>query len=543
MPKAATFTILTTLNKTEAVTPNLRRLPRASAGACGISLEGIRALFDDFKKNNVGLHSFMLVKNGTVAFESYSEPFSENDTHSVYSISKSFLSVALGFAFKEGLLSENTLFTDVFPKYKNTRDGYLKKLSVYDLVSMRSGKRLSVLMKKSDDWLDDFANAPWDFEPGTDFRYVNENYYVLSEMLCTLSGVSLTEYLTPRLFEPLGIEPPFWETSPKGYEAGGWGLHLKTEDIAKFVLCCQNGGEIFGKRVIDEEYIKKATSKLSETKGSQRKKDSMAGYGYGFWQCENKYADFRCEGMYSQYAISLKAFGACIVTTSTCADLQLTLDVLYRHLEEVFSGADGEELPSLEGEKPTCSAREPKLEKEISGSTYKIKRKRFLKRIGREVSVFPMQTIYFAKEKGGNIDNVRFDFCDGKVYFSWNEHKVFNNKIACGMNGEWGISEMSLGEVRLKVYSSARWLDGEKLEITVLPVGEAALRKFTFRFSGKKIYMYPEARPSLSENSKSVGETIKCVLPGAYFKMWVDILVPKVTRILQPVHKGTKKQS
>lgn len=541
MPKAATFTTLMISNKQS---PNIRsthRLPRISAGECGVSLSGINNLLEDFKNNNVSLHSFMLLKDGAVAFECYAYPFSEDDTHSVYSVSKSILSIALSFALNEGLLSLDTRFVDVFPKYKSTRDKCLKKLSVYDLISMRSGKRLSVLMKKSDDWVDDFAGAPWDFEPGTDFRYVNENYYVLSEMLCTLSGMSLTEYLTPRLYEPLGIEPPFWETSPKGYEAGGWGIHLKTEDIAKLVLCCQNDGVYEGKQVIDAEYIKKATSKLSETSGSQRKPDSRAGYGYGFWQCENKYADFRLEGMYSQYAISLKAFNACIVTTSTCADLQLTLDVLWRHLEELFEGEnDTKKFFELPSELPRKSERRKETEERISGSLYKIKRKRFLKRIGREVSVFPMQTIYFAKEKGGNIDNVRFDFEKDRLYFSWNEHKVFDNKIACGLNGQWEISEMTLGEVKLRVYSYARWLDDEKLEITVLPVGEAALRRFVFKFSGDRITFYPDAKPSLRENSRSVGETIKCVLPGAYFKMWVDILVPKVTSILQPPHKGKK---
>ncbi len=546
MLKKSIFTTLMILNKSCNEARKSYRLPRASAGACGISAKGISNLFEDFENNNVRLHSFMLVKDGAVAYESYSAPFGENDTHSVYSISKSFLSVALSFAIDEGLLSENTLFTDIFPEYKKKKDKYLAKLSVYDLISMRSGKRLSVLMKKSDDWVADFVSAPWDFEPGTDFRYVNENYYVLSEMICKLSGCSLTEYLTPRLYEPLGIDTPFWETSPKGYEAGGWGLHLKTEDIAKFVLCCQSGGVFEGNRIINEEYIKKATSKISGTAGSQRKADSKAGYGYGFWQCENKYADFRCEGMYSQYAVSLKVFNACIVTTSTCADLQRTLDVLWRHIEELFNDSPEEcnvKMPSLADERISKPQRSLEEEKRISGSVYTVKRKRFLKRIGREVSVFPTQTIYFAKEKGGNIDNVRFDFCDDRLYFSWNEHKSFDNKITCGLNGEWEISEMSLGEIRLKVYSVARWLSASSLEITVLPVGEAALRRLVFDFSGDKFCMYPDASPSLKENSKSVGETIKCVLPGAYFKMWVDILVPKVTAILQPVHKGVRKPS
>lgn len=541
MPKTSTFTTLMILNKS-IYARDLHRLPRVSAGVCGVSLNGLNNLFEDFKSNNVRLHSFMLLKNGAVAFESYSAPFCENDIHSVYSISKSVLSIAVSFALKEGLFFLDTRFVDVFKKYENTRDRYLKKLTVYDLLSMRSGKRLSVLMKKSDDWVDDFARAPWDFEPGTDFRYVNENYYVLSEMICTLSGKTLTEYLTPRLYIPLGIETPFWETSPKGFEAGGWGIHLKTEDIAKLVLCCQNGGVFDGKEIIDGEYIKKATSKLSDTSGSQRKKDSKAGYGFGFWQCENKYADFRLEGMYSQYAVSLRAFNACIVITSTCADLQLTLDVLWKHIEEIFSGSDGDDgnVPTLSEEKIDAPKRNPSEEKRISGYVYKLKRKRFLKRIGREVSVFPMQTIYFAKEKGGNITNVRFDFCEDKLYFSWTEHDRFENKITSGLSGKWEISEMTLGEVKLRVYSVSRWIESDTLEIIVLPVGEAALRRLVFKFSKDSLTFYPDARPTLKENSKSVGETVKCVLPGAYFKMWVDILVPKVTSILQPPHKGKR---
>lgn len=517
-----------------------KALPRAKTPENAVSLKAVRRLFDEWQNENVAIHSFMLIKDGEVFAEAYMPPFKADDAHNVYSISKSFLSVAAGFALSEGALSEDTRFVDVFPEYKKRRDRYLNELTVRDLLAMRSGKHISVLKKRGRDYLKSFVRAPWAFRPGRDWRYVNENYYVLSKIICKTYGCSVNDFLKPRLYEPLGIKTPFWETSPDNTEAGGWGLHLKSEDIAKFILCCHNGGALNGRQIIPREYILKATSPLSNTSRSQRSPDSKAGYGFGFWQCAGAKDAFRCEGLYSQYAISLKEHNACVVITAGCADLQKTLDVFWKHKDSLFSpdGEACEEEPQLSPAISPEISKRTVLESRISGKTFKVKRKIFLRMLGREISFLPMQTVWFAKEPGGNIDNLRFDFCESGLSLSWSEKKQYKNKIGLAMDGTFKEGEIKLGEIKLKTLSCAKWLNESTLEAVIIPAGEVAARRFVFKFNKSKLTIIPGALPTVSENAAAIGEKIKCILPSAYFKMWVDILVPRVSRILQPKHKA-----
>ena len=159
-------------------------------------------------------------------------------------------------------------------------------------------------------------------------------------MLCKVLGESITDYLTPRLYEPLGIDVPFWEHSPEGVEAGGWGLQLKTEDIAKLILCYQNKGRYNGVQVIPEWWTKEATSYISDNSVSEKERDASAGYGCGFWRCAGMPNTYRAEGMFCQYAISFADYNACLVMTSEHSGLQETLDVIWKYMPDAFIQID-----------------------------------------------------------------------------------------------------------------------------------------------------------------------------------------------------------
>ena len=230
----------------------------------------------------------------------------------------------------------------------SANDGYeyLEKITIHHLLCMTAGKQTSIRGSKSDDWLKLFVNAKWIFEPGTSWRYVNDNYYVASKMLCKVLGESITKYLTPRLFEPLGIDVPFWEHSPDGVEAGGWGLMLKTEDIAKFILCYQNKGIYNDVQVIPEWWIKEATGFITDNSVSEKEPDASAGYGCGFWRCAGMPNTYRAEGMFCQYAISFEDYKACLIMTSEHSGLQETLDVIKQMGQ---AGTDADEIISKLG--------------------------------------------------------------------------------------------------------------------------------------------------------------------------------------------------
>ncbi len=517
----------------------------ASPEEVGVSSAVIKSMLDEMEKADVELHSLIIIRHGKVAVECYKSPLTASDTHMVYSVSKSFTATAYGFALEEGYLTKDTLFLDVFPEYRPKKeDKYLEKLRVLDLVAMTSGKRVPTKGRRYDDWIKVFVESKWDFEPNTDWRYVNDNFFILSAVISKLTKMSLTEYLTPRLFEPLGIEVPVWECSPKGIEAGGWGLFLKTEDIAKLILCYMNGGKYNNKQVIPEWWTKEATSYQNDNSSSQSKLDSKAGYGYGFWRCAGMKNTYRCEGLYSQYAIAIPDYDACVITTSSNTNLQQTLDILWKYIENAFTTEGVSSIPVLlkEDTPPKITNRQFDTEQKIEGKVYKLRKPIFLNyAAGHPVSALPMPVVYFLKEHGGNITDLSFNFNENGFTMNWSEDGNFKNSIPVSMNGEKSEGKIILGQLSYRVIADAHWVNENTLTVTIRPIAAVAKRILTFKFNGKKIAMYPDVYPGLEKKAKILGDTLKNVLKGAYFHKWIDFLVPRIKKILFPVHRGKQK--
>ena len=517
-----------------------------TAESVGIDSSVIAKMTEEMSYRGINIHSLMVLRDNKVACEAWSKPLTPETPHMVYSISKSFLATAYGFALEENKITRETRLVDIFPEIrKKKKDEFLEKLTIHHLLCMTAGKQTSIRGSKSDDWLKLFVNAKWIFEPGTSWRYVNDNYYIASKMLCKILGESITEYLTPRLFEPLGIDIPFWEHAPDGVEAGGWGLMLKTEDIAKFILCYHNNGTYNGVQVIPEWWIKEATSYISDNSVSEKEPDASAGYGCGFWRCAGMKNTYRCEGMFCQYAISFEDYNACLVMTSEHSDLQETLDVIWKYMPDAFIEPDSESQSSkisLTDKsqitiKPRCET-----EKRINGNTYKIRKCKFINFIGFPISVLPMPIVFFAKERGGNMNNLKFDFSSNGCTFSWKEDGGFKNSIFLSMNGDASFDEIVLGELKMLVRSYAYWENDKTLVLHIRPLASVAERVLKFEFNGKKIKMHPRYIPGTDEKAKKVGDKLKCILIGRWFHWWIDFLVPRVGKILNPTHYGKTKK-
>ena len=507
----------------------------------GIDSSVISEMTEEMSYRGINTHSLMIIRNNMVACEAWSEPLGPEIPHMVYSVSKSFLSTAYGFALAEGKITRETKLVDVFPELLKKRDAFLEKLSIHHLLCMTAGKQTAIRGSKSDDWLNVFAEAKWIFEPGTSWRYVNDNYYVASKMLCAVLGESITEYLTPRLYDPLGIDVPFWEHSPDGVESGGWGLMLKTEDIAKFILCYQNNGKYNGEQIIPEWWTKEATGFITDNSVSEKAPDAGAGYGCGFWRCAGMPNTYRCEGMFCQYAISFEDYNACLVMTSEHSDLQETLDVIWKYMPRAFIEPDSE--------KKTCKITLPdrtavtvpnryETEGLINGEIYNLRKCRFINFIGFPVSVLPMPIVFFAKDRGGNMNELRFCFSEKGCTFSWSEDGGFKNEIFISMNGEASFDEVIIGELKMLVRSYGFWENDKTLVMHIRPLASVSERVLKFEFSKNRIKMYPSYIPGTDEKAKKVGEKLKCILIGKWFHWWIDFLVPRVGRILNPTHYG-----
>jgi hypothetical protein len=152
---------------------------------------------------------------------------------------------------------------------------------------------------------------------------------MLSAIVQKATGATVLDYLKPRLFEPLGIERPVWESSPQGISAGGYGLSVRTEDIAKFGQLYLQKGEWHGKQLVPAAWVEAATARQTSN-GSNPKSDWDQGYGYQFWR--SRHGAYRGDGAFGQFCIVLPDQDAVIAITSGVKDMQAVLNLVWEQL-------------------------------------------------------------------------------------------------------------------------------------------------------------------------------------------------------------------
>ncbi|HEU5118062.1 MAG TPA: serine hydrolase, partial [Isosphaeraceae bacterium] len=304
-------------------------LPRCRPESQGVSSKAILAFVDAADRDLDSLHSVMMVRHGKVIAEGWWAPYSAESPHELYSLSKSFTSTAVGLAINEGKLSLDDEVLKFFPDEAPEKpENHLKSMRVRDLLRMSTGQQ-SEPPREGENWAETFLSHPVPFKPGTHFLYNTSATYILSAIVQTATGETVLDYLTPRLFEPLGIEKPTWGTSPQGVSLGGYGLNVRTEDIARFGQLYLQKGMWDGKPVVPEAWVSAATS-LQTSNGSNPKSDWDQGYGYQFWRCRN--GAYRGDGAFGQFCIVMPEQDAVIAITSGLKDMQAVLNLVWEHL-------------------------------------------------------------------------------------------------------------------------------------------------------------------------------------------------------------------
>jgi CubicO group peptidase (beta-lactamase class C family) len=278
------------------------------------------------------MHSFMLVRHGHVVAEGWWKPNTASAPHILYSLSKSFTSTAVGLAISEGKMSLDDQVLKYFPEDAPSQPSdNLKAMRVRDLLCMSAGHQTETNFGDAKDisWVKAFLSHPVPFKPGTHFLYNTPGSYMLSAMVQKATGQTVLEYLKPRLFEPLGIRSPKWDSSPQGINCGGWGLYLRTEDIAKFGQLYLQKGKWHGKQLIPESWVSAATSRQTSN-GSNPESDWDQGYGYQFWRC--RHGAFRGDGMAGQFCIVMPEQDAVVAITADTSDMQAELSIVWDKL-------------------------------------------------------------------------------------------------------------------------------------------------------------------------------------------------------------------
>jgi len=305
-------------------------LPRASPESQGISSAGLRKFLDAANESHLSFHSFMLLRHGKVVAEGWWKPYAPQFKHSLFSLSKSFTGTAIGLLVGEGKLDIETPILSFFPGV--TPHEGLAHMTIRHLLTMTTGQQGELfpkLIAAHKPWTQVFLEEPLVSEPGTQFAYNTASTYMLGVIVTKVTGELLEKYLTPRLFEPLGIRDHDWQISPDGYNTAGYGLRLRTEDIAKFGQLYLQNGKWKDRQVIAESWVREAT-KAQVKSASPNGPDWNYGYGYQFWR--SSHGAFRGDGYYGQYCLVMPEQDAVVVITGEIGPMQQELDLVWANI-------------------------------------------------------------------------------------------------------------------------------------------------------------------------------------------------------------------
>jgi len=520
-----------------------KTLPRArTPEEAGVSSEKIKDYLREAEQRGLEIHSLMVLRHGAVAAECFRAPFSPQRNHDMWSVSKSFIATALGFAVHEGLIALDTRLAELFPEYAPKKpDERWGRLTAEHLVTMTAGKSPPFLSPKGPDvnWIQTYIDAPWYNEPGAENRYINENFYMLSAALQRATGQTMMAYLTPRLFEPLGFERPAWETDNRGVECGSWGLSCRTEDLAKFILCYMNEGKFEGRQVIPAEWAKSAVRKHRDSNGMRE--STQNGYGLGFWRNPERVGGWRANGMFSQFGIAFPAQDAVFVCNAAATDETAMHELVWKHIFPAFEDTAqaaqiADCLDSPFEQPPRVSPRSP-LEKTIGGRCIRLRRNRLLPLMHFQVTALPVILTVKSPCLPHQVNDITLRFDEREARFRWREGGD-KNELSLGLDGSYREGTMRVNGQEYIVLGAGEWLDGNSFKLKLRYIETIASQSFVLTFHGNRVVMQSESTPPVADIIEFLAGGAKTMVKNtALLKLiqWAFDFVPKLA---EPKHRG-----
>lgn len=464
---------------------------RVTPESVGIASEDIMWLLDQLESGITEPHSLMIMKHGKICAEGWWEPFAPGLRHGQQSHTKTYAATAVGIAYTEGILKLDERVIDIFPeRVPDKVSENLKLLTVRDVLCMGCG--MEEMPLPSREWIRGFLAIPVLHTPGTTYMYNSMGSTLLGAIIRKKTGVCLEDYLKPRLYEKIGIhcENHKWMYMPDGIEVGGGGLYASTEDNLRLMKLYADGGIWDGERILDEDYVKQATSMQNDSASELYKnppaKDNFVGYGYQIWMCRPQ-GVYRADGAMGQYTIVVPDMDMIIAITENSGSAhwgQTVLDVLWEFLERIKMNLVDKENLDASGRlkkrmERLCLPREnyapySRASEEINNQVYHVQKGKLW------FTDWSTEHIMAGKEPPESVDSFKIVFYkEGCRIHYWSENREFVMQIA--MDGSRRYTEFP-DTLCSQALMNAYWENDTTLHVITRWVETCSRQERIFRF-------------------------------------------------------------
>jgi CubicO group peptidase (beta-lactamase class C family) len=296
----------------------------------GMDSEQLARMFEDIQKNQLNLHSLLIVRNGYLVTEAYFHPYTQDRLQSIASVTKSVISTLVGIAVQKGYIrdTEQTLVSFFPDQTIANLDARKKAITLKDLLTLTAGFTCDDLpwsagkkMEQSDNWAQFVLGAPMAEQPGTKWNYCGGNVHLLSAILQKTTGMSSRDFANKFLFEPTGmaqVPDNRWPVDPQGITIGPYGLYLTPRDMARLGYLYLQNGRWGDQQILPANWIKEATTPYTT-------RDSGLGYGYLF-TIDPAEKSFSALGMAGQQIYVIPSQSMVIVFTAALPSTKMNED-------------------------------------------------------------------------------------------------------------------------------------------------------------------------------------------------------------------------
>lgn len=467
---------------------------RMSPESQGISSAAISKFINAARESGLEWHSFMFLRHGHVIAEGWWKPFDAPYKHTLYSLSKSFTSTAIGLLVKEEKIKVDDQVISFFPNELPTGiSDNLKQMTIRNLLTMNTGHAVDTTPKMREgtgSWSKTFLSLPVEHKPGSHFLYNTGATYMLGAIVKKVSGQDLETFLTPRLFVPLDIKDHDWEKSPQGLNVAGWGLRVKTEDIAKLGQLYLQKGKWNGREILTEAWVNDASR--YQTSSNAGDSDWSQGYGYQFWRCKPGF--FRGDGAFGQYCVVMPQHDAVLVVNSESWDMQKQMTIFW---ENLLPGIQPNPLPEndsllrkLKTDLATLAIPATKgLGNAASSKKYNNAKVKF------ETNEFGITAMQL--QCSGDRCTLTFDSSNEKTSIQ----SGWENWVTSKESTDYVFAVSNRNPVPSKIAATATWTTGNTLQIDLKFVEAIHGDKITCLFDGNRVSV--SFLNSVSEHTKN----------------------------------------